>query len=448
MDLYLALGPRPRRADLERELRTGIRQGRLRPGTALPSSRALAAELEISRGTVVEAYAQLVAEGWLTARQGAATLVASAVPAIPDPSPLRVSSSNPDRSADPRCDLRTGRPDLSKFPRRAWGQAMLSAIRRAPDAVLDYGDPRGLQALRDALVDHLGRTRGVVTQPGRVVICSGTSAGLPLLWRALRRHRVTAVAVEDPSWFEHAQTARASGLMVVPIPVDGDGLVVEELVAREVGAVLTTPAHQFPTGVVLAPERRAALVEWARQTGGLIVEDDYDAEFRYDREPIGAVQGLAPDHVAYIGTVSKTLAPALRCGWLVLPEALAEPVAEEAGYGSAIFEQLALAAMIDNGDLGRHLRRMRRTYRLRRDALERALAGRLHITGVAAGLHLMAVTDDADMIASRAAAHGVAVETLEEMCTVKRPHRPALLLGYAREPEAALSRAVELMLAR
>jgi GntR family transcriptional regulator/MocR family aminotransferase len=259
VDLYLAVGPHPRRAALERELRAGIRQGRLRPGAPLPSTRALAAELEISRGTVVEAYAQLVAEGWLTARQGAATIVASAVPAIAAPAHPVGGRNRPDRSPDPRYDLRTGRPDLSKFPRRAWGQAMTAAVRGAPDAVLDYGDPRGLEALRSALVDHLGRTRGVLTRPGCVVICSGTSAGLPLLWRALRRRGVTRIAVEDPSWFEHARTARAEGLTPLPIAVDAHGLVVDDQVATDAGAVLTTPAHQFPTGVVLAPERRASL---------------------------------------------------------------------------------------------------------------------------------------------------------------------------------------------
>ena len=441
MELHLGIGQRPSRAQLENELRDGVRAGRLRPGSSLPSSRAFAAQLGVSRGVVVEAYAQLAAEGWLAARQGAGTTVAD-VTAQPQP---RLAPVLAETLPDVRYDLRTGRPDLSAFPRRAWASALVAAVRLAPDAALDYGDPCGTAALRAALVDHLGRTRGVLADPADVVVVAGTAGGLPLLWRALRARGARRVGVEDPGWREQAASVRLAGLEPVPIPVDALGLDVGELAAANVDAVVVTPAHQYPTGVVLAPERRAALVRWARETDGTVVEDDYDAEFRYDREPVGALQSLAPAQVAYVGSASKTLAPALRLGWLVLPPALIEAVAAGAGRGTAVFEQLALSTLVERGELARHLRRVRHTYRARRDALVDALRGRVEVSGVAAGLHLMAPTEEAASIAARARAHGVALQTLHEACTTCRPQPPALLLGYARESEPALRHAVSLL---
>jgi GntR family transcriptional regulator/MocR family aminotransferase len=450
------VGRRPGREELERALRDGVRAGRLRPGTLLPSSRALAAQLGVSRGVVVEAYAQLVAEGWLAARQGAGTTVAAPA-AGPGTRPRGSGLSPPGPEPEPgtgpagppavRYDLRTGRPDLSAFPRRAWARALAAAVRGVPDAALDYGDPRGAPALRAALAGHLGRARAVVADPGRVVVCSGTAGGLGLVWPALREQGVRRVGVEDPGWREQAASVRRAGLEAVPVPVDALGLDVAALAPAGVDAVVVTPAHQFPTGVVLAAERRVALLAWARRTGGVIVEDDYDAEFRYDREPVGALQGLAPDHVVYAGSASKTLAPALRLGWLVLPSRLDEPVAARAARGTAVFDQLALAELIQRGDLDRHLRRMRRSYRGRRDTLVAALGSRATVTGVAAGLHLVAQTGDAAALAARARARGIAVQTLHEDCTTSRPQPPALLLGYARESEPALRRAAGLLLA-
>jgi GntR family transcriptional regulator/MocR family aminotransferase len=441
MELHLSIGQRPSRAQRETELRDGVRAGRLRPGSSLPSSRVFAAQLGVSRGVVVEAYAQLAAEGWLAARQGAGTTVAD-VTAQAQPRPARVVAERP---PEVRYDLRTGRPDLSAFPRRAWASALASAVRLAPDAALDYGDPRGTAALRTALLDHLGRTRGVIADPACVVVVAGTAGGLPLLWRALRARGARRVGVEDPGWREQAASVRLAGLEPVPIPVDALGLDVAELAAAGVDAVVVTPAHQYPTGVVLAPERRAALVRWARETGGTVVEDDYDAEFRYDREPVGALQSLAPGEVAYVGSASKTLAPALRLGWLVLPPALTEAVTAGAGRGTGVFEQLALATLIERGELARHLRRVRHTYRARRDALVDALHGRVELSGVAAGLHLMAPTEETASIAARARADGIALQTLHEACTTCRPQPPALLLGYARESEPALRHAVSLL---
>jgi GntR family transcriptional regulator/MocR family aminotransferase len=320
-------------------------------------------------------------------------------------------------------------------------------VRDAPDAALDYGDPRGAGALREALAAHLGRARGVVADPARVLVCAGTAAGLPLVWRALRERGVRRVGVEDPGWREQAVSVRLAGLEAVPVPVDGRGLDVAALAASGAEAVVVTPAHQFPTGVVLAPERRTALAAWARATGGWVVEDDHDAEYRYDREPVGAVQALAPEHVVLAGSASKTLAPALRLGWLVVPEPLVAPVAAGAARGVPVLDQLALAALIDGGELDRHLRRTRRSHRARRDALVAALGGRFGLTGVAAGLHVVAEAPDAAALAEAARARGVAVHTVHEDCFTHRPRPPALLLGYAREPEPALRRAAALLLA-
>jgi len=442
VELHLPLGPGPRRALLEQRLREGVRAGRLPPGTALPSSRALAAELGVSRGVVVEAYAQLTAEGWLVARHGAGTRIADTTPGAL----VRFE----DRSGEEpsiRRDLRTGRPDLSAFPRRAWASAVTQALRDAPDAALDYGDPRGTAQLRHALAAHLGRARGVVATPPRVVVCAGTAAGLPLVWRALRERGAWRVAVEDPGWREQAVSARLAGLEAVPVPVDAGGLVVEVLDDLDVGAACVTPAHQFPTGVVLAPERRAALVAWARRRGAVVVEDDYDAEYRYDREPVGALQGLAPDVVVYAGSASKTLAPALRLGWLVVPADLAGPVAATAARGTPVLEQLALARLIERGELARHLRRTRRSYRSRRDTLVAALGERFALSGIAAGLHVVAQTSEATELAMRARREGVAVHTLHGDCFVVASRPPALLLGYARETEPSLTLAARLLTA-
>lgn len=325
---------------------------------------------------------------------------------------------------------------------------MTHALREAPDAALDYGDPRGTPQLRHALAAHLGRARGVVATPARVIVCAGTAAGLPLVWRALRERGARRVAVEDPGWREQAVSARVAGLEPVPVPVDASGLVAKALENLDVDAACVTPAHQFPTGVVLAPERRAVLVGWARRRGALIVEDDYDAEYRYDREPVGALQGLAPDVVVYAGSASKTLAPALRLGWLVVPADLTGSLAATAARGTPVLEQLALARLIERGELARHLRRTRKSYRARRDTLVAALGDRFALSGIAAGLHVVAQTSEATELAMRARRQGVAVHTLHGDCFVAASCSPALLLGYARETAPSLTRAAQLLTAR
>jgi GntR family transcriptional regulator/MocR family aminotransferase len=436
------------RAQLERHLREAVRSGRLPPGSALPSTRALAEQLGIARGVVVEAYDQLVAEGYLVARQGSTTRVADAA---------RVGAAAP-RPAAPsrplRYDFRPGVPALEAFPRSAWLASLRRALQQAPHAALGYGDPRGQPPLRQALAGYLGRVRGVAADPQRVLVCSGFAQGTALVCRALGRRGARRVAMEDPCHpLLRAQVA-AAGLEPVPVPVDDHGLRVDRLAAVGAEVVLVTPAHQFPTGTVLAAPRRAALVAWAQRHDAVIVEDDYDAEYRYDREPIGAVQGLAPERVVYGGTASKTLAPALRLGWLVLPAWLVDAVAEEKALddmASPALEQLALADLLGRGEVDRHLRRNRARYRSRRDTLVAALqvhAPQVRVGGIAAGLHAVAElppqAEEATVVAA-ARRRSVGVYPMREYRFGGRAGRPALVLGYGGLGEPAIRRGVPLL---
>jgi GntR family transcriptional regulator/MocR family aminotransferase len=439
----LARGDGPLRAQLEGQLRDAVRSGRLAPGVALPSSRSLARELGVSRGVVVDAYAQLAAEGYLVARQGAPTRVSEAASPAPDAAGAATAEQLP------RFDFRPGGPDVSLFPRAAWLAALRRALRDAPDARLDYGDPRGAPELRLALARYLGRVRGVACDPERVVVTSGMAQGMALVARVLAQTGARSIGVEDPSSAPGRDQLSANGLRVLPVPVDGDGLRVDALATIAPDAAFVAPAHQFPLGVVLAPERRAALIDWAERTGALVLEDDYDAEYRYDRAPVGAVQGLAPELVAYAGSVSKTLAPGLRLGWLVAPERLADAVVQAKArddLGTPVVEQLALADFLERGELDRHLRRTRGVYRARRDALVAALARELPDcppAGVAAGLHLVVHlppgADEARVLA-RARARGVGLYGLSEHRI--EPGPPALLLGYGRIAQPAIEAAV------
>ena len=446
--LRLDAGVRPLRAQLEEQLRESVRGGRLAPGVALPSSRMLSRELGVSRGVVVDAYAQLAAEGYLVSRQGAPTRVSDAAVAPAGALPP------PEGERAPRFDFRPGGPDVSLFPRAAWLASLRRALRDAPDARLDYGDPRGAPELRHALGRYLGRVRGVVGDPERIVVTSGMAQGMAVFARALAALGGSRMAIEDPSSAPGRAQLASNGLDMVSVSVDHQGLVVEELNrdGQPADAVMVTPAHQFPLGVVLSPERRAALVEWATRTGALVLEDDYDAEYRYDRQPVGAVQGLAPERVAYAGSVSKTLAPGLRLGWLVAPEGMAEQAAAVKAaddLGTPVVEQLALADFLERGELDRHLRRTRSIYRARRDALVASLARRLpecEPTGVAAGLHLViSLPPDADEPAALKAARsrGVGLYGLSEHRI--RPRAPALLLGYGRIAEPAIDEGVRVL---
>ncbi|MFL5845317.1 MAG: PLP-dependent aminotransferase family protein [Solirubrobacteraceae bacterium] len=432
------------RAQIEQGLRAGIRAGRLHPGTRLPSSRELATRLEVARGVVVEAYAQLAAEGWVVSRQGSGTRVAPAASApAADPEPWPFEHTQPH-------DFALGVPDLAAFPRAEWLAATRRVLRDMPDARLSHPDPRGTPVLRAALAAYLGRQRGVVTTADRMVIVNGFWQGLAVLCAALHARGVRRLAMEDPGFVYHRHVVARAGLEPVPVAVDEGGMRTDLLARTDAQAALVTPAHQSPTGVVLAPERRTALIAWAQEHDALIIEDDYDAEHRYDRDPVGALQGHAPEQVVYGGSASKTLAPALRLGWLALPAALTKAVATEKGFadgGSPVLEQLVLADLIERGEIDRHLRRTRAANRRRRDALAEALAEHLPqatLRGVAAGLHaqvdLPAGSDERAIVAA-AAKRGVRVERLAHHRFTPGP--PALLLGYGALSEQGIRRGIE-----
>jgi GntR family transcriptional regulator / MocR family aminotransferase len=444
LDLHLDLPASRVRAALEDALRDAVRDGRLPPGARLPPSRALAADLGIARNSVADAYGQLVAEGWLSARTGSGTWVTQrAVRPWQPPAAVQEAIS------PPRYDLRPGVPDLGGFPRRAWLAAARAAVAAAPGHVLGYPDPRGLPQLRDALAGYLARARGVSVTGERIVVCSGFGHGLALICQALRARGGTAVGIENYGHQAHRRIAAAHGLRLRPLPVDGHGAVPDGL--GPAAAAVLTPAHQFPLGVTLAPQRRRAMIEWAAASGGLVVEDDYDGEFRYDRQPVGAMQALAPDHVVYAGTASKSLAPGLRLGWLAVPAtALDEVVAtkEAAGAHASAIDQLALAELLTSGGYDRQIRHARLAYRRRRDRLAAAVrrhAPQVEVTGIAAGLHavlrLPADQSEDDVVAS-AAAHGLAVEGLASFHAGGAGHGPALVIGYGRPPEHAFTTAL------
>jgi GntR family transcriptional regulator / MocR family aminotransferase len=349
----------PLRLQLERELREAIRSGRLAAGERLPSSRAMAAELGISRGLVIECYSQLQAEGFLSSRTGSATRVAAgALAPAPSLSP-RPEPAGPAPSPRLAVDFCPGVPDLTSFPRADWARAMRDSCRNATPSELGYGDPRGTDALREVLAGYLRRVRGTVADAERIVICVGFGQGVNLVLRSIAGDGIRRVAIEDPGDDDYFEICSRLGIEAVPVPIDERGIDVGALAAASVRAVILTPTHQFPTGTALAPERRQALVAWAAERDATIIEDDYDAEFRYDRDPVGALQGLAPDRVALIGTVSKSLAPALRIGWILCPPRLLASVIEDkrlSDRGSPALEQLALARLIESGRYDRHLR--------------------------------------------------------------------------------------------
>ncbi|MFE1558389.1 PLP-dependent aminotransferase family protein [Streptomyces sp. NPDC058734] len=444
VDLAAAAGGRGLRAALTEALREAARSGRLAPGTRLPSSRSFAADLGIARNTVAEAYAELVAEGWLTARQGSGTRVAerAAVRRAAGAPPVR----RPARRG-PAYSLVPGTPDLGGFPRGAWLAAARRALTAAPNEAFGYAvDVRGRVELREALAGYLARARGVYADPDRIVLCAGFAHALQLLGRVLKERRVREVAVEGYSLDVHRDLLAGAGLVTRPLWVDGAGARTPDLAGfgPRTGAVLLTPAHQFPTGAALTPERRAAAVDWARSTGGLILEDDYDGEFRYDRQPVGALQGLDPDRVVYVGTASKSLAPGLRMGWMVLPPDLLEEVLAAKGevdWTSSALDQLTLAEFITSGAYDRHVRGMRLRYRRRRDELVAAVAGRVPVSGIAAGLH--AVLDlppgTERSIVQAAAWQDLALEGLARFRhpDSRMPAREALVVGYGTPATSA-----------
>ncbi|MER5504363.1 PLP-dependent aminotransferase family protein [Streptomyces sp. NPDC002766] len=492
-DLHLELsGTGGRRAALIAALREAVRDGRLAPGTRLPPYRSLAADLGVARNTVADAYAELVAEGWLTARQGSGTRVADRAaplrraergsakasprvrtstptsrtrtstptpgtrPSTPIPG-TRASTPTPGKRAStptppphpPLHDLRQGTPDASAFPGAAWLTSYRRALQQAPNEVFGPGDPAGRVELREALAEYLARARGVRTHADRIVVCSGFAHALRLLFGGgvLRG----PLAVEAYGLPFHRDLLTAAGVRTVPLPLDEHGARVDRL-GRE-RAVLLTPAHQFPTGGPLHAERRAAVIDWARARGGVVLEDDYDGEFRYDRKPVGAVQGLDPERVILLGSVSKSLSPAVRLGWMVLPERYVEGVLAAKGEREAwasVLDQLSLADFLASGSYDRHVRRMRQRYRSRRDRLVAALAAQaphVEVSGVAAGLHaVLRLPPGTERSAVKAAAwQGVALDGLAGFRHPETDMEAAdgLVVGYATPAEHAYEAALE-----
>jgi GntR family transcriptional regulator/MocR family aminotransferase len=436
-------GSGPIHIQVERAMREAIRSGRLRLGAPLPSTRVLARDLGVSRGVIVEAYEQLIAEGYLAARAGSKTFVAAGAPAVSD-------QRDKPSLLPPKFDFRPGLPDLSHFPREAWGRAMRRAMRDIRPAQLSYNEPQGVGTLREGLCDYLGRVRGVLTRPGQIVICNGFAQALVLISQAFRKRGMRRIALEDPCHPDLRRIVSDAGLVPVGVPVDDRGIRVDMLERLKVQAVLITPAHQFPTGTVLAPERRQWLIDWSIRRSAFIIEDDYDAEYRYDREPVGALQGLAPEQVIYTGSLSKILAPALRIGWLVVPAELYATVEDRKRYadlGSPILEQLAFAEFLNEGELDRHLRRMRAIYRNRRDALIAALAHHLpgwSPMGAAAGLHLVATMPagfDKLEVTRLSTTRSVRIYPIREYCLKTSPE-PALVFGYGSLTESQIHRGI------
>jgi GntR family transcriptional regulator/MocR family aminotransferase len=352
-------------------------------------------------------------------------------------------------------DFRSGVPDLSSFPRADWAWAVRQACGEIPSADLGYGDPRGSAVLREVLAGYLRRVRAADAGPGQMVISTGFAQGVNLVLRALSRERgVSCVAFEDPGYgsAQSDETVRAAttmGLRAVYVPVDEEGVVVGALAASGAQVAVVTPAHQSPTGVVLSAARRHALVNWAQRGGGYVIEDDYDSEFRYDKEPVGALQGLSPEQVFLVGTTSKALAPAVRLGWVHAPSRLAAAVAEEkemSDRGSCTLDQLALATLLTSGRYDRHLRRMRAIYAARRTALVEAFARYspgIRLTGLAAGFHavapLPAGADEAAVIAAardrRVGLYGVG--GYRGVADPAAP--PALVIGFGNVGERAIA---------
>ncbi|WP_433235108.1 PLP-dependent aminotransferase family protein [Streptosporangium sp. CA-135522] len=453
-------------------LRLAISDGRLPVGGRLPATRVLAGELCVSRGVVTEAYRRLIEDGHVAGRGRGGTIVVAApasAPASAPPSttrpPALVGAAPPGalfaapgadvfdalRAAPARIDLSPGLPDLAAFPRTAWLRAERSVLGGLSPADFGYGDPRGTPALRLAVANWLARNRGIRVNPDEVLIVAGVAQALGLLAQVLRRDGIGAVAVEDPGSLGARQHLRHWRLDTPPVPVDSEGVRVDELRATGARAVLLTPAHQFPTGVVLGGERRRELMRWAGE-GGVIIEDDYDAEHRYDRPPVPALRSVLAEHVCYAGSVSKLLAPALRVGWLLAPPKYRDALVTAKRYadlGNAVLPQLVLARLMESGETERQLRFLRRRHRRRRDAMIDAIGTRLPgavVHGAAAGLHLT-VTFEAEFadvdLAAASLARGVKVQPLSWHS--QRPNRPGLVLGYAASTPADIGEGVAIL---
>jgi GntR family transcriptional regulator/MocR family aminotransferase len=446
---------------LQDQLRAAVRDGRLRAGERLPSSRRLSEELRVSRGMVVACYEQLVAEGYLVGRAGSGTRVADGVrEAASRSQPGGTTSPSTTTRHRVEVDFEYGVPDLRSAPLRDWMWALREAGRAAPSAVMgDEGDGGALR-LRQVVASYHRRIRAGSAEAEHAVIVNGFRQGLVLALGALARSGVELVGLEDPGPRQHDEIVRRAGMQPVAVPVDRAGLDVDALRRSGARAVLVTPAHQCPTGVVMGPERRQALVEWAAEVDGIVLEDDYDAEFRYDRQPVGSLQGLAPDRVLALGSLSKTLAPGIRLGWLLVPPALVGPVVREkllTSRGAPALDQLALAALLESGRYDRHVRRMWEVYRRRRAVLARAVTEHLpglRLFGLEAGCHavleLPAAGVTEDEVVQSALRRAVRVYGLSRY-RVDAPRAgdanvpAALVLGFGNVNEERILRGVEVL---
>jgi GntR family transcriptional regulator/MocR family aminotransferase len=452
-DLHLDLrqtimpGARGARELLLTALRDAVRSGRLAAGTVLPPSRSFATDLGLARNTVAEAYAELVAEGWLASRQGAGTWVVNTSGAQLPARPRGVR-------VVPNHNLMPGSPDLAEFPRSEWVAAMRRALANAPTEALRMGDPRGQPELRNALAEYLARVRGVRASPDSIVICAGVRHAVELLGRVFGGER--PIAVEAYGLFIFRDALAAMGIPTAPIGLDDHGAMVADLDGMDVPAVLLTPAHHSPHGMPLHPSRRTAVVEWAQRTDGYVIDDDYDGEFRYDRLPVGALQALSPERVAYLGSASKSLSPVLRLGWMVLPTDLVEAVIDAEG-GSQYYvdgiSQLTMADFITSGGYDKHIRRMRMRYRRRRDLLVHALSAfDIGISGLDAGLNLLLTLPDGaeHEVLQRAGEAGVAFQGLSLMrhplAGPEVPRPDGVIIGFGTPAEHAFAAAVDALL--
>ncbi|WP_329005219.1 PLP-dependent aminotransferase family protein [Kribbella sp. NBC_00709] len=462
-------------------LRIAISTGHLSVGTRLPATRTLATDLGISRGVVTESYQRLTEDGHVAGRGRAGTVVVGApigatpvttgrsrrrIPPRPPEAPSQASDTSCRsaenlvlsdagleifdhlRAAPARIDLTPGVPDLAAFPRTAWLRAERAVLNDLEAAHFGYGDPAGTPALRRAVAAWLAQNRGIAADPDDLIIVAGVAQAIGLVAQVLEHRGVHEIAVEDPGSLGSRQHLQNWGMHTPPIPVDDRGLQVDVLRKSGAGVVMVTPAHHFPTGVVLEGERRRELIQWAAD-GGLIIEDDYDAEHRYDRPPVPALRAMLTDHVIYTGSISKLLAPALRIGWMLAPPQYKDDLIGRkrlADLGNAGLPQLTLAHLMESGDLERQLRFLRRRHRTRRDAMVTAIRNYLPtatIHGAAAGLHLTITFDDTtDDVALAAAALAKGIKTHPLSWHSQLPHAPGLVLGYAARTTTEITEAI------
>lgn len=426
-------------------LRDQMLAGTLKAGDPLPSTRELAKALSVSRNTVNEAYEMLIVEGYAESRQGAPTRVAEGLILNRERNDAAGTRSEPEASPLILADFKTGQPDLRLFPRYVWQRAFQKALSGMPADLLGYTGPQGLLELRQEIASWLMRSKGIAVDAGDIFITAGATQALHLVSDLLyAEHQF--MLVEDPCNIEMIQTFIRKGYTVVPVPVDAQGIRTETLCKGQPGPVYVTPSHQFPLGGILPASRRTALIRFARSCGSYIVEDDYDSEFRYYGEPASPLYAMAPERVIYIGTFSKVLFPALRIGYVIVPRELQKRWRRLRTYTDVQnppFEQAALAEFLRTRTFDRHITKMRKIYKQRRqillDSLGDCFGDGWRPWGDAAGLHLAVEFDGMvfnDAFRDDARRNGIRIAPVEHHCLRKGEHHNKLLLGYGHlEPE-------------